>query len=668
LVKVLFLNRLLLIVAFLIPVFGQEVTFEKSLYPVMEKAACRSCHNVDGIASATGLHVPDLGAPAARVEAFGKSLVFWIDSASPDDSLLFVKPTGRDAHGGGERIKPGSADEVALKAWIKRLSKLTPAEIAQAKKYSQEENAGIGYTRPRVELRRLTHAQYNNTVRDLLGDQTAPANQFPPEDFVNGYRNQIRAQSVSPLLLEAYSIAAEKLARNAFRGGDSRGLIPCKASAACGARFVREFGLKAFRRPLDLPEQKRYEMLLAGQKDFLKGAQIVVEAMLQSPHFLFRMEDTSALRWKPYAAASKLSYSLWDTMPDASLLASAARGELATRMGVDRMARRMLAAPQAREALNEFTSQWLRFDRVLSASKDRRRFSQFTREAALAMAEEARLLVGDAVWNDRNFMEVFTAGHGFVNTDLANIYGVPVPLKPFDRVAFPAGSERAGLLGSALFLTLTAKPDDSSPTARGLFVREQFLCQHVPDPPADVNTTLPPVTEAKPQTNRERMAEHASNPMCVTCHTLIDPIGLGLEKFDAIGARREKYPLVFTTPAPAGGGGGGGRGRGATKTVNLDMDTRGEVVGVANSKFSSPLELGAVLAKSSQCQECIVKQYFRYTSGRMETPADRPLIRKITEDFRNSNYRFKELIISLMVAREFPSGGITRVASNHKTQ
>ena len=108
-----------------------------------------------------------------------------------------------------------------------------------------------GATVQDAELRRLTHSQYNHTVRDLLGDQTSPANQFPPEDFINGFRNQSRGQSLSPLLVEAYSDAAEKLARSAFRGGDTHGLIPCKPSAACGARFVREFGRKAFRRPLD---------------------------------------------------------------------------------------------------------------------------------------------------------------------------------------------------------------------------------------------------------------------------------------------------------------------------------------------------------------------------------------------------------------------------------
>ena len=443
----------------------------------------------------------------------------------------------------------------SLKAWIQKLTAAFRRRTGQALKYREEEAAGLGQVaRREPNLRRLTHSQFNHTVRDLLGDQTSPANQFPPEDFVNGFRNQSQAQSLSPLLIEAYSAAAEKLARNAFRGGDTHGLIPCKPSAACRARFVREFGLKAFRRPLEPDEQKRYEALMGRETDFLKGAQLVVEAMLQSSNFLFRLDETSDPKWKPYVTASRLSYAIWDTMPDAELFAAAARGDLATPQGVEKAARRMLDNPRAHEALDEFVSQWLRFDRILTASKDRRKFPQFTRETAVAMTEEARAFVGDLVWNDRNFMDLFTANYGFVNADLAPIYEVPAPAKEFDRVPFPAGSERAGLLGQGLFLALTAKPEDSSPTARGLFVREQFLCQHVPDPPAGVNTNLPPVTEAKPQTNRDRMSEHATNPSCATCHKLIDPIGFGLEKFDAVGARREKFTLQFAARGGEGGG------------------------------------------------------------------------------------------------------------------
>jgi hypothetical protein len=638
--------------------WAQDGAFETGLYPVMEKADCRNCHNVDGVASGTRLHFPESGSPPAKIEAFGKSLVTLVDRDQPELSLLLRKPTARMPHAGGERIKPGGPEEAELKTWIERLTRLSPGELASALRYREQEDSAGSAGAADAQLRRLTHSQFNHTVRDLLGDQTTPAAQFPPEDFINGFRNQSRGQSLSPLLIEAYSTAAERLARSAFRGGDSHGLIPCKPSAACNARFVREFGLKAFRRPLDAAEQKRYEALLAHETDFLKGAQLVVEAMLQSPNFLFRLDTTPEPKLKPWATASRLSYALWDTMPDAELFAAAARGELATRAGVEKAARRMLADKRARESLNEFVSQWLRFDRLLTASKDRRKFPLYTRETAIAMTEEARTFVSDLVWNGGSFMTLFTADYGFVSPELAGIYNVTAPAKQFDRVAFPAGSERAGILGQGLFLALTAKPDDSSPTARGLFVREQFLCQHVPDPPASVNTNLPPVTEAKPQTNRDRMSEHASNPSCTTCHRLIDPIGFGLEKFDAIGGRRDQLVLQFRTPskdaksAPA-------------RTVKLDIDAAGNVAGIPDSGFSSPAELGAVLAKSTLCQECVVKQYFRYTAGRLETPADRPLIRKVFEDFEKSQFRFQELIVSLTLRREFPNQEGIHVASNH---
>jgi uncharacterized protein DUF1592/uncharacterized protein DUF1588/uncharacterized protein DUF1587/uncharacterized protein DUF1585/uncharacterized protein DUF1595 len=625
---------------------AQENSFARTLYPVLEKAACRSCHGPDGVASVTRLQFPEPDANADQIEAFGRSLVALIDRNKPEESLLLKKPTNRVPHAGGERIKPGGEEEGILKGWIQRLAKMSDGEVASALKFHEEKAEGAGTERPTSALRRLTHSQYNNTVRDLLGDESAPANQFPPEDFVNGFKNQYQSQNLSPLLVEAYSAAAERLARNAFRGGDRRGLIPCKPTPACRARFVREFGLKAFRRPLEIGERKRYEELFRREADFFKGAQITVEAMLQSPSFLFRLDETSDPKLKSFVTAGRLSYALWDSMPDAALFESAARGELSTPKGVEATARRMLDDPRARRSLDEFVSQWMRFDRLLTGAKDRRRYPNFNREAAAAMTEETRSFISDLVWNDRNFMDAFTADHSFINADLAAIYGVPAPAREFDRVKFPADSDRAGLLGQGLFLSLTAKPDDTSPTARGLFIREQFLCQHVSEPPPGVNTNLPEITEAKPQTNRERMREHVTNPSCSTCHNLIDPIGFGFEKFDAIGARREKFKLLFFGEDEEG------ERRAKPKTLELEINTDGFVAGIPDSKFSSPRELGAVLARSPQCQECLVKQYFRYTSGRMETQADRPLIRQVTEDFRKSQFKFKELIISLVRSRE----------------
>jgi hypothetical protein len=164
---------------------GQPGSFSERVYPVLERAGCRNCHNVEGVASATRLHFPDEDAPKARVEAFGKSLAELVDRRNSGNSILLLKPTLRVAHTGGERIVKGSADETALKSWIDSLAKLSAAEYAEALRYRQQEVSGYGVA-PKVVLRRLTHSQYNNTVQFLLKDTSAPSSQFPPEDYVNG--------------------------------------------------------------------------------------------------------------------------------------------------------------------------------------------------------------------------------------------------------------------------------------------------------------------------------------------------------------------------------------------------------------------------------------------------------------------------------------------------
>ena len=649
--------------ALLLP--GQQISFSDKIYPILEQAGCRNCHNVEGVASPTRLHFPDEDAAKARVEAFGKSLVELVDRQNPDNSILLMKPTQRVPHTGGERITKGSPEEATLKSWIGYLAKLSGPELTEALRYRQEEASGHGVAIAKVVLRRLTQSQYNNTVRDLLKDTSSPASQFPPEDFVNGFKNQYQALSVSPLLTEAYSRAAERLAANAFRRGDSRGLIPCKPAsandAACRTKFIQTFGRRAFRRPLDPEEIALYQTIFKGEKTFLAGAQAVIETMLQSPSFIFWLEETPNPKWKPYARASRLAYFIWDTEPDDALLESAAKGDLNTPEGLERVTRRLLDDPKAKDGVDEFVSEWLRFDRVMTASRERRIYPLFSRELAKSMTEEAKRFVGDLVWNDRNFMDVFTAKYSFINSDLAAVYKMPPPARDFQRVEFPPDAERAGLLGQALFLTLSSKPDETAPTGRGLFIREQFLCQQVPPPPPGVDTNLPPVEESKPVTNRERLAMHANVKMCAGCHNLIDPIGFGFEKFDAIGMRREKHKLLFY---PNVGGVAGRRAK--PKEIELELDTKGSVAGLQNSEFTSPRELGELLAKTPQCQECVVKQVFRYMSGRQDTPADRPVLNQALEEFRKSDYRFKELMVALVKSKEFSvSRRTVNVANNH---
>ena len=641
-----------------------QTTFVSTLYPIMERAACRNCHNLDGVASATRLHFPDEDAPLSRVEVFGRSLVDLVSRQNPEQSLLFLKPTARIAHTGGQRIKPGSPEEAILKQWIDYLAKMSGPELEEARRYKQEEAAGGGKA-PVVVLRRLTNSQYNNTIRDLLKDTSNPASDFPPEDFVNGFKDQYEALSVTPLLAEAYGNAAERLAADAFLRGDFHGLIPCTPAsdddAACRTKFIKTFGRRAFRRPLEPEEVARYTNVFRSEKPFLKGAQTVIEAMLQSPDFIFWLDETPNPSWKPYATASFLSYSLWNTMPDDALLDAVARGELNTAAGIEQVTRKMLADPRAKDGLDSFVSEWLRFDRVLVAARERRVYPLFNPDLAASMTEEARRFVGDLVWNDRNFMEVYTANWGFPNSSLAAVYKVPPPAHDWDRVTFPADSERAGLLGQALFLTLTSKPDETAPTGRGLFVREQFLCQEVPPPPPNVDTNLPPFDESKPLNNRQRMSAHATNPVCASCHNLMDPIGFGLEKYDAIGERREQQKLLFF---PAGHGVAARRAK--PKEVMLDVDTTARVAGIANSDFTSARQLGELLARTPQCQECIVKQVFRYMAGRSVTPADRPALNRALEAFRKSDFNFKSILVSLTKERNIPSKGESlNVASNH---
>ncbi|MEZ5353876.1 MAG: DUF1592 domain-containing protein [Bryobacteraceae bacterium] len=513
-------------------------------------------------------------------------------------------------------IKPGSAEETVWMGWVRHLA---TTEAKAARSFARE--AG-----EKKALRRLTHSQYDRTVRDLMGDFTNPSKQFPPEDFIEGFKTQYEGQSVSPILAEAYLAAAETLASN-WRGEDT------------GPRFVSEFGKRAFRRPLTKAELDRYGALYQQGR-----ARLVIEAMLQSPAFLYRLESTTVKEHAPYARASRLSYTLWDTMPDEELFRAADRGELSTPAGVEKQVARMLDDAKARQAVDEFIGQWFRFDTVLGMVKERRAYPQFTRELALAMTEETRRLVADLVWNDGNFMDLYTAGYTFLNPDLASLYKLPAPAEEFGRVELPADSGRAGILGHASFLSMTSKPADTSITARGLFIREHFLCQQVPQPPPGVNANLPVQTADKPMTNRERLQTHLSNPSCASCHNLIDPIGYGLENFDGVGAHRTKVRVDIPQY----------NRREERKTVDIPIDSAGWVTGIRESNFATPRELGKVLAANPQCQECVVKSFFRFALGRHETPADKPVLDRVVGEFRGSGFRFRKMLASFVRWTEFP--------------
>src|SRR5687767_12655681 len=245
---------LLVVVVSACAALAQTPRFTSDVYPMLKKADCMGCHQGNGVASTTRLRFPDEGASVDEIEAFGDSLRTFVDKADPSKSLLLMKPTNRIAHAGGKRIESGGLEEALLLGWVKHLATSQPlARKAATGRARGEETV----------LRRLTHTQYDNTVRDLLGDTTFPSRQFPPEDFIDGFKNQYEGQSVSPLLAEAYGTAAEALAA-------------AYEPKMKGAGFVTTFGLRAFRRPLTSEEKRRYTALYGKG-----GAKLVVEAMLQ---------------------------------------------------------------------------------------------------------------------------------------------------------------------------------------------------------------------------------------------------------------------------------------------------------------------------------------------------------------------------------------------------
>ena len=294
-----------------------ERLFLERTYPQFRTVQCHLCHNDNGVASDYSIVFPSATASPDQVLAFGYSLAEFVDRSAPEKSALLMKPTGRVEHTGGVRIKPDSVEAESLMMWINHLASLSAEQQSRADRLIEQARK---WQREPLSLQRLTHSQYNHTVRDLLGDSSQPANQFPKEDFIRGFKNQLEGQGLSPLLAEAYSQAAERLARAAFRGGDTQQLLPVQPTndvdESAASAFVQQFGLKTFRRPLNEAERAKYTQLLlnaarlaksesnkSGSTDvappsksdtsaFTAGAGLVIEAMLQSPHFLYRRGAT----------------------------------------------------------------------------------------------------------------------------------------------------------------------------------------------------------------------------------------------------------------------------------------------------------------------------------------------------------------------------------------
>ncbi len=402
----------------------------------------------------------------------------------------------------------------------------------------------------RPPLARLTHAQYDNTIRDLLGITAQPSAAFAEDEEQAGYAANTTLP-VQELQLGQYEQAAEALASQAVTGHYAA-LVPCSPTppsnaAACADRFVRTFGKRAFRRPLAEDEVAAYTGLLSSAGGsagggFVNGVRTVVAAMLQSPNFLYRLEwgtpgaapeSDGAIALSPYEVASRLSYFLWNTMPDDELLAAADTGHLTTADEVTAEAHLMLQDPKARDALASFHTQWLGLQGLATLEKTD---PAFTTELRSAMSDEVVAFVDGVVREgDGRLESLLTADFSYLEGPLYGVYGVAPPSGASSspaRVALP--SNRAGVLTLPAVLATHAHADDTSIVHRGLLVLEQLLCSDVPPPPPNVDTTVPPASAAL--TQRQFLEEHATNPGCATCHTSMDAIGDAFEEFDSIRA------------------------------------------------------------------------------------------------------------------------------------
>jgi Protein of unknown function (DUF1592)/Protein of unknown function (DUF1588)/Protein of unknown function (DUF1587)/Protein of unknown function (DUF1595)/Protein of unknown function (DUF1585) len=495
-------------------------------------------------------------------------------------------------------------------------------------------------------LRRLTRGEYNNTVRDLLGDRTAPADRFPPDEVSGGFSNNAAVLGVSPLLAEKYQEAAEALAAAAVK--DLPALVGCDfsgaAEQACARQFVQRFGRRAYRRPLAAADTDRLMALYqAGRAggSFAEGIEVVLRAVLQAPAFLYRIEGRPGAPGRAgssplapldgYEVATRLSYFLWGTMPDDALLTAAERNALATADQIEAAARRMLADPRARPVAAEFHRQWLGLTALDRLAKDARAYPEFDDELRAGMRAETAAFVEAAYFgSERTLATLLASDRGFVTPALARLYGVPPPAgaqpTAVQPVALPR-DQRAGLLTQAGFLAVHALPDQSSPVNRGKLVREQILCQPMPPQPPGLMVTPPEVDPRKP--TRERFAQHAADPQCATCHQLMDPIGFGFERYDGLGRFR-------TTD--------GGRA----------VDDSGEVTAADGSgfRFQGARELGEQLAASAVVEQCLATQWYRFAFGRLEGPGDQCSLRELQAAFAGAR-DLGELLVALTRTEAF---------------
>jgi hypothetical protein len=488
-------------------------------------------------------------------------------------------------------------------------------------------------------LRLLTRAEYARTVADLLGIPVPTVDNLPVESVVDGFDNNAAATAVTSRHLDEYLATSERLAAAGL--AQSRGkLLTCQAgTAGCDRTFIAAFGRRAFRRPLADAELARYQALFDPQVtggSFDKGVELVIRAMLASPIFLYRSEvgekaADGAFKLTGYEVATALSYFFWETTPDDALLEAARTGALDGPQGVEAQAKRLLADPRSRPSVAGFFRQWLGTAGFQFTNKDLAVYPTFSDPIRNAMIAEEDAFVNAVTFAGAGtFGELFESDQVYVNDVLAPFYGLPPVAGPEPR-RVPAGDARGGLLTLGAVVGMHAHSNESSPVRRGAFVRTRLLCQTLQPPPENLNI-MPPGLDPS-LTTRERFARHSTEPLCKTCHALIDDVGFGFERYDGVGAYRETE-------------------------AGRPIDDQGKLLGLEDldsaevATFEGPRELGRLLAKSPNAQACLARQLFRYARGG-ESARDACAIRKLQTAFTASGLNLQRLLLDTVQQRSF---------------
>lgn len=484
-------------------------------------------------------------------------------------------------------------------------------------------------------LRRLTRRQYDNTIRDLLALDLGLAESFVADEKVSSFDANTTAP-VTQLSVEQYQEAAEWVAKLAVVVPGA--ILPCDPAVigepACAEQFVNELGARALRRPMSAEQRDDLLALFFEAREsgaWSDGMRVTIQALLQSPFFLYHLEDApdDALAVEdlaPYEVASRLSYFLWESMPDNDLFAAAAAGELSTPEQIELQARRMLDDPKASDMIGHFHAQWLGLESLAHLTKDAALFPEFTPQLAASMQEEverfAQYVIDD---DDARLQTLLTASYTIADARMAEFYGVPAPDTGFARVDLPPG-ERSGVLSLAGVMAAHSHENQTSPVLRGVLVREHVLCQVPAPPPDDVDDTPPGLDPTLP--TKERFEKHREDPVCAGCHDLIDTVGYGLEHYDAIGHYRT---MDGVNPVDA------------TGVLNGTMDE--------DVEYDGPLELTQAIAQGEQGQRCVATQWTRFALGRAQTPQDACEQEAIFTAFADSDFDIRELIVAIATSR-----------------